>query len=442
MRRNAAPHTDFSVHYRHMTCHINHRFWDTLYRDVVLLQLSGCVDASDESKTYVNSRISIIITSIKDGTKDVNQPQRTLDTLLRFVTEFKGEDVEYQHGYTLRKFEGLITDMQGTVSIESANILWEIQQVYNRIKQKSSDDLTAIYAIDKFVTELLFCASDGFVGLSTRDGQIGETHSYPSLAKLRECEATFSRDTIYRYFRQTPHRIPIQASIALVFWKHQIKFGKVATAHSELQAMQRSNDSSRFKVGEKFVRIIRPYGDLCRYKKLYSMRTRTTQEQVDFFESKLTYGWHEAVSSVLMATSTNEEYCSEHVTLDKYEGRGIPVLLEFDTTLVRNKRYFIHVDEVMKSGSETVSFSLPDGENEVLILPGLLIRYLSMEAMTWGDHKGYKIKAQFISISPDNLEPTVVINSQFGGSHTMQDVSAHSLIDQISKRVVVSLSTS
>ena len=425
---------------RTMTCTMNLTFWDAMYRNVVLNELDDCIQHIDEPdsgelnstelyKTYKmsNARILIMIEGIKISEKgnvvvqhktNPDNRQRTLDSLLGYMEEFKTKGIKRD---IINRISSLIIDMQGTESIESANMLWDIQQVYKDGRNGDEEDKIAIEAIDKFVYELLFCACRGFCKKKTT--------VYPSFTELKENKATFSREAVYRQYETTPAlRTPIQASIALVFWKYQIEFGRVITAHSEIQDMQRSNDKIYYRIGERFVRTLAPYGSLCvANQKLYSMRTRTTPEQVKKLKSLLRYdgstshAYYEAFSSVLMATSTDNFFCTEHVQRDEYEGRGIPVMIEFDTSLVHNKRYFIYPDELLVTTDSKVQsglyrpIALLGGEAEILVLPGLLIRYLHMEKMKWGKHEGYKIHAEFVGFPADDLQPEVMTNGHFGG---------------------------
>lgn len=414
-----------------MACAMDEGFWITMYRDVLLRNLQSLLPYSEPDTNGTVARISTIIETI--GSRDRRYPQRAMKTLMGFVEEF-GTTCSDD---TLMTFNNLITDMQGTESIMSADVLWKIQSVY----RERDVDCREVEEIDRFVFDMLFCARNFFVFDDDYENR-------PTLYDLRENNATFSRQAVDRYYlNPTPSRIPTHASIALVYWKLQIQFSLATstktgkpnseestnvtnvakeTASSAIQAMQRSKQRSHFRIGEMFTRTIRPYGSPCGGNfKLYSMRVRTTQAQVDNLKQLLRYdgyeepnAYFEAVSSVLMSTSTRESVCTRHLTRDVYAGRGVPVLLEFDTELVQKQYYFIHPDQVLAAGYKDSEKKLscpreaPGEEDEVLVIPGLLIRYIHMQKMKWGIHEGYKIRAEFVSIAPDNLDPLVMTNGQ------------------------------
>lgn len=415
---------------------MNPKFWNKIYREVLITHIRNNV---------LGVRGSIILNQLKPHSRALSEYREEIekqhDKKLIQVTPEPSDDEdamldewndEMHHTFRslvdlrevflgdeeqFRVVNGLITDMQGMESIESADILWDIAQEYNHTT--THYDRKPENAITAFIHQILFCAGVSFSGAE-----------YMTFADMRRYGATFSREAVSRYFKvPPPANIPIGSSIILIFWKMQISFGYCPStnigryAHSEIQNMQKSSDPVKFKIGERFANMLRPYADVCGKVVLYSMRVRSTPKQMENLESLIMEAAYDdsdanmAFSSALMATSTSDTYCTSHIGMGWRNRGGLPVLLELDTSLIQDKRYFIHVNHLLTDGyvDDAKTYGLPPkNESEILVLPGLLIRYHCIEEMRWGYHDGYKVEAQFIDTAPKNVMPQVILNSRFG----------------------------
>jgi len=408
-------------HTTQMTCAMDARFWDSIYRHVVFETLTDFLYA-DYGGIDPRRDHGELLGDIDSLLESLDDRYEILKNMIAFVEYFRLDetgsinmttltDDDRLRDSTVHVIDGLIADMQGTESISSLSVLSQIQSVYEGAASRATGSHwphAAAEEMDSFVFRVLFYGKKKYI---------------PTLHDLIQNHATFSRQAVDRYFRTAPpRRIPIAACIALVYWKHQVNlppYGGITTTRQ----LERSWIEENVKISEKFAKTIRPYAGLCgaNVNKLYSFIGETDVEQEEQFKKRIYrkrgHASYEAILKGLLDTHTDEARCIQQGLSPRTTRRlgNVPVLFEYDTSLVQQLRHFIDLDQLI--GRLGAGGVIPDPRKEVvrharyhhvMVIPGLVVRYLDMQKKLFQEgfqegQEGYKITAEF-DIAGDNAD--------------------------------------
>jgi hypothetical protein len=364
---------------------IRDTFWDDIYRDVVINAIKQFrihpYKATSEKIEYCDRGITELLYSTRDDARS---------WIREFSSVFGSDDC---HTPMVTVLKGLVCDMDGTESIESLQLWYDMRAMYNKKE--------VLQTFDKYVISIIF------FGHSYFDKNVSIMN--PSF----QC-ATFSRDAIYRFYNYLSidivELVPTDSCIALVWWKHTIDFITTSN-YEEIQRLQNSNDTTEANMGLQFSNLLRVFSRIpgkFNQQPLFSMRKGCTKSQIKDMKEQIDLGQNPiSVPKAQMVTSRSECYCTSNLSTPQKDGLNEPILMVIYVDEVLDEPNFIDVDLFINWNM------IPEcaDEKEVLVLSGLQLTYEGImvgryiDSESWGNERyGYTVYATLGKIPPE-LDP-------------------------------------
>jgi hypothetical protein len=399
-------------------------FWDTIYRSVFLTQLHQFSSTAFEPTPDMRARCDIAIIEFVNATR-----AEARSWIHAFIADFK--DIQHtpkcNPAPIVTLLRGILHDIDGTESLDCLKLFFDMRTMY------INSNACFLCEFDEHMKNILF---HGKLDLNT------------TMSDIWNSTALFSKDAIYRFFHSNNldyiQERSLNSCFALVWWKWNMKF-VVTSNYQELQRIQNSDDANEASLGHSFVEMIREFAGPLepmypKRRRLYSMRKRCTQEQVDFISTSLGNGHHpSSVSNALLATSLHESSCANHMNSGKEETyETVPVMLQIDIREVRDQPHFVCVDHLINP----YGMGCSNTEFEVLVLPGLQLIFEQitheLDYNTIDSYRsGVYLWAKLIEKSQTSLAKCILLNNGI----SVQQYSEMSISAAITMQVVSALNS-
>lgn len=345
-------------------------FWGKIYRTVLINELrrfgSNPVEPDENIRRYqphrptpaMIVRCDVGIIELADATRDQARVW-VRAFILEFDDRANSSCWQCHHRTVIICLENVLHDIEGTETLENLSLFSDMRAIY-------LNDASILRKFDEYVIRILFFGNKSFDKDTT-------------MLDLENSNALFSKEAIYRFFHR--HNLEyaqersLAACFALIWWKFNMDFITTSN-YKEVQRIQNSDDANEASMGMRFTELIREFAEsLPDRRRLYSMRKRCTQVQVDYLQTSIDNGVNpSSMSHALLATSVHEICCSNHMGSGHDEiYETVPVMLSIDIKSIRDKPMFVEVDNIINTYGMNMCCSAK--EYEVLVLPGSRLTY-------------------------------------------------------------------